>query len=122
VNTPRNPLLADIEAEHHNELLERGNLRKRRVVHAPWAHQPWESQGYVAHVIRSTCTNCGKQTDSLMGIFHVETRGTERQQQIIPLKGFQLPPPPTRAWYEVSPVSVAACLDCIPEAFLRNKK
>jgi hypothetical protein len=114
-----NDLLRELEADHHNELLESGNLRKHRVTHAPFS--PWTSQGYLARVIRSTCGNCGAQLDSLMGIFHVESRGTERREQIMTLKGFQLPPS-AAAGVEYTPVKTAACLDCIPEAFLENRK
>jgi len=114
-------LLSDIEADHHNELLERGNLRKRQSIHAPFAPRVWESQGYLARAIRSTCQNCRVVTESLMGIFHVETSGSNRQEQIIPLKGFQLPPS-APAGMEWTPTQTAACLHCIPEAFLENSK
>lgn len=118
-----NDLLSELQADHHNELLEKGNLRKRRVVHAPFASAPWASQGYLARIIRSTCLGCGGQFDSLMGIFHVETRagGTERREQVMSPKGFQLPPT-SAARAEVLPVQTAACLDCIPEAFMENRE
>lgn len=114
-----NSLLTELQADHHNELLESGNLKKRRVIHAPFRPTVWQSQGYLARAIRSTCLNCGAQLDSLMGIFHVETSGTNRQEHVMSLKGFQLPPgAPARI--EWTHVKTAACLDCIPEAFLKG--
>ena len=113
-----NSLLDELQADHHNELLEKGNLRKRRVIHAPFAHKPWVSDGYLARAIHSEC-RCGAKHDSLMGIFLIETRGTERRETIMSLKGFQLPPQ-AKARVEWTPVTTQACLDCIPEAFLET--
>jgi hypothetical protein len=116
-----NDLLSELQADYHNELLEKGNLRKSRVVHAPFTSQPWRSAGYLARVLRSTCANCGAQVDSLMGIFHVETRGSDKREQVMPAKGFQLPPS-APAKREILPITTQSCLDCIPEAFMENRK
>jgi hypothetical protein len=114
-----NSLLLEIQADLHNELLEKGNLRKRRVVYAPFSSQPWKSEGYLARVLRTTCANCGTQWDSLMGIFHVESRGTDRREQVMSPRGFQLPPG-SPAKRETLPIKTQVCLDCIPEAFTEN--
>lgn len=120
-STGKNPLLAELEADLHNELLEKGNLRKRRVVEAPFTPRVWTSKGYLARVIVSTCQNCGVQLKSLMGIFHVQTAPGNRHEEIMPLKGFQLPPS-ARARVEYTNVKTAACLDCIPEAFFQENR
>lgn len=114
-----NDLLAELQADHHNELLERGNLRKKPPIFAPFKPTQWTDAGYIARAIRSTCQNCGGQLESLMGIFHVQVAPGNRSETIMSLKGFQLPPgaPARLEWTETK---TAACLDCIPEAFLEN--
>ena len=63
-------LLDDIEAEVHNEAIERGNLKKKqnRPVFAPFIPQ-WEKAGYVARITICTCLCCGTQNKTLFGIF-----------------------------------------------------
>lgn len=113
-------LLDEIEADYHNDLLERGNLRKRREIRASFTPS-WTSQGYVCRLLESTC-RCGAKSLSLMGIFHRETTtaGGSRDQ-IMDLKGFALPPD-SPCWTEITPVLTAACADCIHPRFLENVK
>lgn len=111
-------LLDEINAEHHNFLLEEGNLRKRRVKEAPFIPQ-WHSTGYVCRLLETTC-RCGSKHVSLMGIFHrEETPSGGRRDQIMDARGFALPPD-SPAWTEITYIQAAACADCIHPRFLEN--
>lgn len=64
-----NALLDDFVAEHHNHLLEAGNLKKSRT---PWTdNHSWKTLGFSARISRSTC-GCGTVTETLIGIFRDE--------------------------------------------------
>jgi hypothetical protein len=85
-----NPLLDDLEAAHHQHLLEAGNLGKKPRF-TEWSDKkPWTSGGYLARVSRYTCKGCGTRNQSLLGIFVVETRGTERRETALDLRNFQM--------------------------------
>ena len=84
-----NDLLSDLEAAHHEHLLAAGNLGKKR--HVEWSDKrPWTSEGYLARISEYTCTGCGTVNQSLIGIFAVETRGTERRETALDLRNFQM--------------------------------
>jgi len=52
-------LAQEIEAAYHNELIERGNLRKKPFVEAPFV--PWKASGrYKVLYSRFACKGCGK--------------------------------------------------------------
>jgi len=83
-------LLDDIEAEFHRHLLEKGNLGKPKR-HTEWRENtPWVSGGYLARITQYRCTGCNTLNQSLLGIFHVETRGTERKETALDLRNFQM--------------------------------
>lgn len=64
-----NALLDDFVAEHHNHLLEAGNLKKAR---APWRDDhAWKTIGFSARISHVTC-DCGAVSESLIGIFRDE--------------------------------------------------
>lgn len=68
-------LLDEIAAEHHNELLERGNLKKKQ---NPWNPSPvrtWTPAGYFARISYITCSSCGSINTHLQGVFYRETSG-----------------------------------------------
>ncbi len=111
-NITGSDFLAEIEAEHHQHLLERGNLDKPRA--NPWhGNSNFLHQGYFTRVLRATCRNCGTQHDSLMGVFSREKNGLGAVREIaLDLRRAQLPGGGIPREYE--PVSVPACLECIP--------
>jgi hypothetical protein len=85
-----NDLLDDIEAAHHQHLLEAGNLGKKPR-HTEWSdRKPWTSGGYLARLSEYTCTGCGTINRSLLGVFAIETRGTERRETALDLRNFQM--------------------------------
>lgn len=85
-----NPLLDDLEIAHHQHLLEAGNLGKKPRFTEWHERTPWTSKGYLARVSAYTCTGCSTYNQSLLGIFHVETRGTERKETALDLRNFQM--------------------------------
>lgn len=90
MNSPGNDFLLFLEEEHHQHLLEAGNLgRKPREI--PWSDEnAWTSRGYHAKVLRSVC-RCGTHTDSLIGIFHEETTPSGKSRsQALNLRNFQV--------------------------------
>ena len=85
-----NPLLADLESEYHQFLLEKGNLVKKPR-HTEWHDKgPWVSKGYQAELSQYKCKGCGTLNQSLIGIFHVETRGTDTRKIALDLRNFQM--------------------------------
>lgn len=76
-----NPLLADLEEEKHEDSLIRGNLAKRENPDLIRSH--WTSQGYVARIIKQTCS-CGSKLTLLQGVFHRESNplGDTREQRL----------------------------------------
>ena len=85
-----NSLLDEIEAEIHNDAIERGNLKKKqnRPVYAPFIPQ-FEKIGYVARITRTTCLCCGASHKLLYGIFLREkARSGEIRDTAINLKAF----------------------------------
>jgi hypothetical protein len=106
-------LLDDIEAEHHETLLEKGNLVNLKKGSHQWTGaRDWENQGYIVRVLRATCRACGTQNDSLMGVFHREKNGRgDLREQALDLRRVQFSGTASRVY---EPVSVPACLDCLP--------
>lgn len=106
-----NDLLDDIEAAHHQHLLEAGNLGKKPR-HTDWCdRKPWASGGYLARVSRYTCKGCGTHNQSLLGIFAVETRGTERRETALDLRNFQMNGSPAIAFLDLP--NQAICPACL---------
>lgn len=85
-----NPLLADLESERHQILLEKGNTAEgRKILGLPppkqtgvdWREgEKWISNGYVTHVSEEICRGCGSVSVRLAGIFHRESsdRGNKK--------------------------------------------
>lgn len=92
-------LLADIQAEYHQDLLENGNLKGKLLPKSSlWTGaQQWTSDGYLARVLHQTC-QCGASLKLLTGVFHVEISpsGTRKEQRLddsriqLPLHGTQV--------------------------------
>lgn len=77
-----NPLLSDIAEDHHQHLLERGNLLPRK---KDWTGEnQWRSLGYLARINRHHCA-CGDIRDQFVGCYHAEITpsGTRREQLLI---------------------------------------
>lgn len=108
-----NPLLSDLTEEFTAHLIERGNLiNQNRGSHAWKVETPWTSAGYLARIVRQHC-ECGEFSDSLMGIFHVETRGSEKREQALDIRRAQISLDGENP-VEVSLLpSVKACPKCI---------
>lgn len=102
---------SEIEAEFHQHLLEKGNLNKPKR-HTEWTeHSPWVSQGYLARVSEFTCTGCSTRHQSLLGIFHLEIRGTDRRETALSLRNFQMNGSPPVQITLLPPQAIcAACL------------
>ena len=110
---PQNPLAADLEEDWHQHLLESGNLiNTRRGSHQWTGGNTWISQGYVAKILRVTCT-CGAQHDSLIGIFHRETRCSETREQALNLRNTQFPGDHIHP-IEITHAPALACVACLP--------
>lgn len=85
-----NPLLDDLKEEFTAHLIAHGNLiNQNRGSHAWKIETPWTSAGYIARVVRQHC-DCGEFSDSLLGIFHAETRGSERREQALDIRRHQI--------------------------------
>jgi len=106
-----NPLLEDLEAAHHQHLLEAGNLGKKPRF-TEWSDKtPWISGGYLARLSQYRCTGCNTLNQSLIGIFHVETRGTERKESALDLRNFQMRGSPPIAFIDLP--NQAICPACL---------
>ena len=78
-----NALLEDFAAEHHNHLLEAGNLKKAR---HPWSDdRSWKTLGFSARISRTLCA-CGAVNETLTGLFRDEETpsGSRRSVAIKP--------------------------------------
>lgn len=76
-------LLDDIEADHHRELLERGNLRPQKPA-VSWSDEnTWRSDGYEARILTTRC-KCGKTDIRLNGVFHKKSTlsGKSKSQRL----------------------------------------
>ena len=107
--------LNEIEDEHHQNLLEKGNLGKRK----PSLFREetiFHSSGYLAKALRITCGKCGTQETRLQGIFHRETNslGTSRLTAM-PVNS-QYPLDQTYP-IEIETCSIPQCYHCLPDCF-----
>ena len=103
-----------IEEEHHQHLLEAGNIGKRPLA-VSWSDEnSWVSQGYHARVLRSVCA-CGAETRALLGIFHEDaTPSGKSRSQDLSLRGLQVPILGNyQVRIETAPLS-AICPACLP--------
>lgn len=98
--------LDEIEAEYHQDLLERGNLKPRQR-EAPFTPQ-WRFEGCYARISLWVCA-CGSQNRRLEGIFarDVSLSGATREKAL-PLSTCT---PPSHI---VQTVLVPACAECFP--------
>lgn len=79
-----NALIEDLNAEHHNFLLEKGNLVKAR--RPCWTdNHSWKTLGFSARISRVIC-DCGAVTESLLGLFRDEETpsGAKRSSAVKP--------------------------------------
>jgi hypothetical protein len=114
-----NPLLDDLNDEHHRHLLEFGNLGKKRASPtqpgADWNREnSWTSLGYSAAISRLTCSHCGSKTELLVGVFHVEkTPSGAKRETALDLRRFQVT---LGENYPTTIVdqTIAACPACLP--------
>lgn len=105
--------LADlIEADHHQRLLEAGNLGPKRKSSEWTGDTTFHSLGYIAKVDEQICRGCGTLSFRLLGVFHREAnpRGDSRLSAL-DLRRLNIPTPiPT----ETQQSTVPACVSCLP--------
>ena len=80
--SPQNLFSLDIEEDHHQNLLERGNLLPKK---KEWTGEnQWASLGYLARVLVQSCS-CGTDVEIFQGVFHSERTpsGTVRNTALI---------------------------------------
>lgn len=66
-----------IEADYNQELIERGNLKKKEnaAYLEAYKRSQWTSEGYSARLLVQVCKSCGGEQKHVQGIFHVERNG-----------------------------------------------
>jgi hypothetical protein len=105
---------AQIEADYHRTLLESGNLLPKKPTISWSDENRWESKGYLAQVLRTSCA-CGAITESLTGIFYVsETPSGKRRMTALDL-GVNLQfPLETPSPVQVQEQQARFCAYCLP--------
>jgi hypothetical protein len=120
-NVSKNPLLDDVLEDHHQNLLERGNLGRKRILPDPIFVQKWESTGYLARILETTCDACGSIHSSLIGVFHTEKNlsdTTATREIALDLRRFRdLNLTPS---IKVDIASVPLCAHCVENPVLPN--
>lgn len=108
--------LDEIKAEHHQDLLENGNLKGKT---SSWTGEnQWIDGGYNARVHLTEC-QCGAKHKSLYGIFHTEFTPTgKRRDTALKLDQILQFPPGHKSPILVTVERVKICADCIiPKGF-----
>lgn len=107
-----NSLLDDIEAEHHNHLLENGNLLRKR---NNWSDDnAWTFKGYTARILSYKC-RCGSYSETLLGIFAKETTPSGKSRETsLNLRGLQFNPQESAYTVETQTQGIDLCPNCIP--------
>jgi len=108
---PSNPLLDDINEDHHALLLEKGNLLPKR---KEWKPEEWRFTGYKVLITHHIC-QCGSVASLVDGILSEEfsSLGNYRAINLV-LRGFQATPESLRTTV-ISTVLTAVCPACLPK-------
>lgn len=106
-----NPLFSDLQDEITQELIESGNLKKRKQEHAPFV-PVWTHLGYVAKVQHLLC-ECGVLTELLMGIFSREVGAKGEKRDLLLSPKAQIPL--NQNWpIEIEESFPLTCAHCLP--------
>lgn len=103
--------LSEIEAEHHQHLLEAGNLNKPRKSSLWTGENNWESQGYVLRCQHLRCQHCQETTPLLLGAFHRESNGRgDSRETALDLRTLNIPQDTPRVFESVPIPRCGFCL------------
>lgn len=106
------PSLSDlIEEDHHQRLLESGNLAPKRKSSLWTGEKQWVSLGYVARISEQICSSCGAINRITLGVFHRETRPGGEVKELRLAKGCQF----RLDRVEIESTQVDHCPDCLME-------